>query len=125
MKSLHPPFAFALLALATIAPCLACSVHPVAAEREPPPRPSAVPHAAVWAGGVDGGAFILLESTALPARYAGTIYDDVRGEVIYRGALWMKGPRGARIDVADPKAFSAWDGETLYLRDGRTLDGFE
>ena len=49
----------------------------------------------------------------------GAIYDEHSGDVMYQGQL--KPANGAPISVADPDSYSGWDGETLYLSDGRQL----
>lgn len=98
-----------------------CKIKQVESEPEPPARPARVPDKAVWAGGVDGGSFILLESTPKADRYAARIYDDRSGEVIFDGVLSVDQGTAVPLDVKDPKVFGFWDGDTLYLRDGRSL----
>lgn len=100
---------------------LSCKIRQVETEPEPAPRPKGVPERAIWAGGVDGGSFIMLESTSSSDRYSGTIYDETTGEVIFRGTLRLDARTGEPINVNDPKILDSWDGDTLYLTDGRSL----
>jgi hypothetical protein len=99
-------------------PLLACQQ---GSELEPPPRPRGVPAEALWAGGVDGGDFIQLSPAKAAGIYSAKIYNDHSGELDFRGALRLSKPSAAPIDVNDPKTYSGWDGETLHLRDGRSL----
>lgn len=107
-----------LFAVVLCLPLLACQ-H--GSELEPPPRPRGVPAAAVWAGGVDGGDFIQLSPAKAAGTYFAKIYNDHSGELDFSGELRLSKPSAARIDVNDPKSYSGWDGETLHLRDGRSL----
>jgi hypothetical protein len=98
---------------------VACKTRAVATE--PPPRPSGVPQNAVWAGGAEGGSFLVLFPTTATKLYRGTIYDDRTGAVVFKGILGLDGGSAQPIDVKDPKAFRSWDGHTLHLEDGRLL----
>ena len=71
------------------------------AELEPPPRPAGVPAKAIWAGGVDGGDFILL-SPAANGTYSAKIYNDHSGDLEFNGKLRLKGASAPPIDVNDP-----------------------
>jgi hypothetical protein len=84
-------------------------------------RPASVPTKAIWAGGVDGGSFILLEPSKKANQYVAKIYDDSVGEVIFDGMLVVDQQNATPLDVRNPKTFSFWDGDTLYLTDGRSL----
>jgi hypothetical protein len=99
----------------------ACQCRVQSPEPEPPPRPSGVPAKAVWAGGIDGGDFILLSSPTADGSYPAKIYNDHSGDLEFDGKLRLKERSKAPIDVTDPKTYSGWDGESLFLRDGRTL----
>jgi hypothetical protein len=100
---------------------VACKTGARSTEIDAPPRPQGVPEQAVWAGGLDGGAFILLKPKSPAGRYAGKIYDDNTGEVIFSGTLRLDSKASVPINVTDRKTFDAWDGDTLYLTDGRSL----
>lgn len=86
-----------------------------------PPRPRGVPQEAVWAGGIDGGDFILLGPATPDGTYFAKIYNDHSGDLEFSGKLRLKAPGTAPIDVANPKTYSDWDGTSLSLRDGRIL----
>jgi hypothetical protein len=98
-----------------------CKVRRLDSEPEPPARPASVPANAVWAGGVDGGSFILLEPTKKANQYSARIYGDSAGDVMFDGVLQVDQQGTASLDVRNPKTFSFWDGDTLYLTDGRSL----
>jgi hypothetical protein len=88
-----------------------------------PPHPPGVPKAAMWIGGADGGAFVLVEKTqADPLEiYRGKIYYEKTGELWYQGKLRLE-PSGKAVPVlAAPQTFVGWDGEALHLTDGRSL----
>jgi hypothetical protein len=78
---------------------MACRTGARSAEVDAPPRPQGVPAKAVWAGGLDGGAFILLSPAAPAGRYAGKIYDDNTGEVIFSGTLRVDSKASIPINV--------------------------
>lgn len=107
-----------LLGLTTVS---SCKIKRVDTELEPPPRPKSVPDGAIWAGGVDGGSFIILKARSPAGEYSARIYDDTTGDVIFDGALTLVGDTSAPVDAADPKTFGFWDGSRLHLRDGRWL----
>jgi hypothetical protein len=116
----------ALLALAvamstSLSACQCEGAKHESTEPEAPPRPSGVPAKAVWAGGIDGGAFILLSPPTPNGIFPAKIYNDHSGDLEFSGKLRLKQPSPAPIDVNDPKTYSAWDGASLFLRDGRIL----
>lgn len=110
-----------VIAVAMAGALSGCQCEVRSAEPEPPPRPRGVPANAVWAGGVDGGDFILLNPAAPDGTYSAKIYNDHSGDVEFSGKLRLKEPSQAPIDLHDPKAYSGWDGESLLLSDGRIL----
>jgi hypothetical protein len=83
----------------------------------PPPRPAAVPPAAVWAGGVDGGSWV--RCTKIEAGvYDCTVYDDYRGAVLAAGLYRLVAPvAGAESALT----YSSFDGRTIYLTLGKKL----
>jgi hypothetical protein len=107
-----------LFAAALCLPLVACQQ---SSELESPPRPRGVPENALWAGGLDGGDFIVLSPAKAVGTYSAKIYDDHSGELEFSGDLRLSKPSTAPIDVNDPKSYSGWDGERLHLRDGRSL----
>jgi hypothetical protein len=91
----------------------ACKEAPVT----PPPRPARVPAAAVWAGGLDGGAWILCKPRQEPRDFDCTVFHE-SGDVWARGR-YRPSPADAAAKGLD---FSAFDGETLYLMNGGFLE---
>lgn len=84
-----------------------------------PERPSGVPLAAHWVGGVDGGAWILVGSHDIKNHFTVEIYND------YSGSVWAKGVY--RLDpgcVSDTvlvasevqRSITAWTGQSLLLQ---------
>jgi hypothetical protein len=49
------------------------------------------------------------------------IYNDHSGALKFSGKLRPKEPSQAPINVNDPKTYSGWDGDSLFLREGRLL----
>ena len=94
----------------------ACTVEPAE-----PERPAAVPAEAAWVGGADGGVFVELETGGSGDRFTGTIYYETTGEVWYRGAFRLDPAGSGAVPLDDPTQWNAWDGESLYLMDGRRL----
>jgi hypothetical protein len=85
----------------------------------PPARPRGVDAKAVWAGGADGGAWILCsKGAASTGRYRCTVWDDPTGEVIARGEFVMAGGRDDGRDLD----FNAFDGTNIHLVGGRWLE---
>jgi hypothetical protein len=93
----------------------------------PPKRPANVPKEAIWSGGKDGGVFICItKSKDAPDNiYNAEIYFDTNGEVWYKGRLLLEPSENQNIDSKDKNAYAGWDGDTLYLRDGRTLKALD
>ena len=85
-----------------------------------PPRPSTVPPSAIWAGGVDGGAWFECEVAASGQSNRCTIYND------YTGAVWMQGQFALRVEkrgaTKEELAYEAFDGIRIHLRGGKVLD---
>jgi hypothetical protein len=77
-----------------------------------------VPPDAVWAGGVDGGAWIRCEERT-STEYFCAVYNDITGDVWARGRFAIHGSGEARS--ARVLQYDGFDGELVYLRDGRTL----
>jgi hypothetical protein len=100
---------------------LACKTGEATSEPAAPPRPSGVPEHAIWAGGMDGGEFLLISPAKADGSYPAKIYNDHSGELEFNGLLRLDKPGGKPIDVKDPKVYSDWDGDVLSLRDGRVL----
>jgi hypothetical protein len=90
-------------------------------EPVPPSRPSGVPAKAVWAGGIDGGRFFLMGPARANGTYPLKVYNDYTGELEFGGVVRLDEPSSVPIIVNDSKTFNSWDGDTLLLRDGRSL----
>ena len=89
----------------------------------PQKRPANVPKEAIWCGGADGGAFIRVTKIKNDPEkiYAAEIYFDTTGEVWYRGKLILESSENPNFDFTNANVYSGWDGDILYLRDGRML----
>ncbi len=93
----------------------------------PPPRPAGVPAAAVWAGGVDGGAWIhCQQSPQGPDAFACTVYNEndptftTRGTYVLRRKVTTadSGAGGyAPVPVPSEMSYAAFDGISIHLQD--------
>jgi hypothetical protein len=99
----------------------ACDVVKIESSAEGPARPSGVPEKAIWAGGVDGGNFILMSPARPDGTYLLKVYHDYTGELEFEGAVRPDGASSTPIAVGDGSTFNSWDGTRLSLMDGRTL----
>jgi hypothetical protein len=95
-----------------------CEVH--IGTPETPSHPSSIPASATWVGGSDGGVFVLLSAVTPEAK--GTVYEvkvfEPSGNLAYEGKLKLNSKSESPIES---NLFDAWDGDTLYLKDGRSL----
>lgn len=94
-----------------------------------PARPASVPNDAMWIGGIDGGAWVLLRKQTNQADYVyyAEIYGDQAGDPWYIGRLEVIPHSNPDIPLDDPEAYGVWDGDNLLLNDGRlmrTIDNF-
>jgi hypothetical protein len=101
---------------------------PAANVSHEPPRPASLPASAFWLGGADGGVFISIAvaSKNTSNQYKAAIY-HATGELWYRGRLSLEASSAA-FDHDKPSSYTAWDGDTLYLKNGgrlRALDPIE
>lgn len=90
---------------------------------DPPLRPDGVPENAMWIGGIDGGAWVLLERRVgdPPRIYRAQVFGDQVGDKWYVGRLEI-GPNIAAVEsITDPEVFQIWDGDNLLLKDGRIM----
>jgi hypothetical protein len=78
-----------------------------------PPRPSSVPEEAVWAGGPDGGDWILCQEVPTRGSFRCEVFGEVTGRSVARGVFVL---------TTGPVAASFYDGVRIYLKDGRTLE---
>jgi hypothetical protein len=93
----------------------------------PPGRPDGVPSNAMWIGGVDGGAWVVVSKPAdqPPHVYYGEIYGDQAGDKWYVGRLALHPPNDPVLNMNDPETFGMWDGDNLLLNDGRVLKAMD
>jgi len=82
-------------------------------KQQAPSRPKGVPASAVWAGGVDGGAFFECAPSRQGEPNTCTVYNDRTGEVYMKGKFVLAGQsRGAK---ADELKYDSADGNRIYL----------
>jgi hypothetical protein len=86
-----------------------------------PPRPQSIPISALWIGGPDGGVYVLVKNNNDgPDIYDAEIYYS-EGSISYKGKLVINTADSPQFNYNDTNSYSAWDGDTLYLQDGRLL----
>ena len=102
-----------VLAVAISAVLWACQCEVQSTEPEAPPRPSGVHAKAIWAGGVDGGDFILLVPAKPDGTYTAKIYNDHSGDLEFSGKLRLKEPSQAPI--------AAWVGVSAIVSEPRHI----
>jgi hypothetical protein len=94
--------------------------------RSPEEMPANVPKDAVWVGGADGGVYVSVTKPVdtAPDIYRAHIFHE-NGESWYQGEIVLT-PQGSKpLILHDENQFSGWDGDTLYLSDGRYLKSKE
>ncbi|MCE5309247.1 MAG: hypothetical protein LLG20_16525 [Acidobacteriales bacterium] len=85
-----------------------------------PARPEGVPHSAVWAGGVDGGAFVDCSPSHDGGPNPCTVYHDGTGGVLSSGRFVVEGTKwGATADKL--QYYGAPDGMSIFLKNHLTL----
>ena len=105
---------------------LSLSILVIAACAGEPPRPSGLPSDAEWAGGPDGGAWILCgQTTKEPyAAFDCTTFNE-DGSVWARGHFIHARPAGGRYEAVGAPfpglAFEGYDGVSIYLQNGTML----
>lgn len=106
---LFMPFIFSLL--------LGCNENDVTEQS----KPQNVPQSALWVGGIDGGVYIDITKVKTDPSdiFDATVYYHF-GDIDYKGKLLLNSTNKA-FDYKDVSSYSAWDGDTLYLQDGRKL----
>ncbi|MCF6236042.1 MAG: hypothetical protein L3J70_06665 [Gammaproteobacteria bacterium] len=87
-----------------------------------PPKPANIPQNALWVGGPDGGMYVLVQKSNEDnsAIYNAEIYHS-SGSVSYKGKLVINSPDNPQFNYNDVNSYSLWDGDTLFLLDGRQL----
>lgn len=101
--------------LVTFAALLSCACRKV-----PPDRPAGVPPQAVWAGGLDGGSFILCGIDSKKDVNNCVVYNEDTGQVMDRGAFRLRTEnRAARTEELQYN-WADWNG-MIGLADGQVL----
>jgi len=87
-----------------------------------PDRPDNIPGNTLWIGGTDGGVFIRVNKMKedKPYVYDAEIYFGT-GDIDFKGKLTINTRDKPVFDYDKQDSYSGWDGDTLYLRDGRRL----
>ena len=83
-------------------------------------RPSGVPESAIWAGEVDGGAFIECALPTSSKTNACTVYNDSTGDVWMSGAFALRGSSSDNLNMA--LRFTSADGINIQLTGGFVLE---
>ncbi len=85
-------------------------------------RPDSIPNTALWVGGADGGIYLTIKKNKNDKSniYRGVIYYS-SGGIDYEGKLTINNIENSNFDYSNSESYSSWDGDTLYLRDGREL----
>jgi len=89
---------------------------------ELPPKPNNISKHSLWVGGLDGGVYVLIEKSnndSLNSYNAIIHYSE--GSLSYKGELIINTDKEPLFNYKDVSSYSAWDGDTLYLQDGRYL----
>jgi len=84
-------------------------------------RPDSIPKTALWVGGVDGGIYLEIkkDQNDKPNIYRGVIYHS-SGDIDFKGKLSINSKEPS-FEYNNSESYSSWDGDILYLRDGREL----
>lgn len=90
-------------------------------------RPISVPQEAFLVGGAEGGVYIAIKDIQEREKgiYYMEVYYDNSGELWYRGRATLQPKPDPELDLNDQQQFDGWDGENLYLRDGRYLKAID
>lgn len=116
---------YVLISLIFIVPTLLVSINGcenIIGEDKTRVRPNSVPANALWVGGIDGGVYIVITKSVgdKPHIYNAIIYHKI-GSIDYKGRLAINSIEAPVFDYKNSDSYSAWDGDTLYLRDARYL----
>ena len=89
-------------------------------------KPAAVPDNAIWTGSADGGVYVVITRTSGHDKqiYSGTIYFE-NGEQWYKGKMRLMPNVAEFDDIQNKDSYSGWDGEILYLSNGRMLNAMK
>ena len=107
-----------IVTLVLVAVAVSCSYRKV-----PRDRPTGFPTQAVWAGGLDGGSFILCEADSSRDVDKCTVYNEDTGQVMDQGSFRFKAEDRAARPEELKYAWADWGG-MIGLADGRTYSEF-
>lgn len=87
-----------------------------------PARPSNIPAASVWVGGLDGGVFVRITKADKLGKniYLGEIH-YISGDLSYKGPMKLSPAGPIDFDLTKKESFEGWDGDTLYLNKNYSL----
>ncbi|HEX4945043.1 MAG TPA: hypothetical protein VFZ34_00075 [Blastocatellia bacterium] len=93
-----------------------------------PERVNGIPQIAEWAGGSDGGAWIVCEvKDTTQHRFSCQVYDDKTGKLEVSGDYLMKEKSSVNTEyravstIPAKLKFQAFDGETIFLENNQFL----
>jgi methylase of polypeptide subunit release factors len=87
-----------------------------------PQKPESVPNTALWAGGIDGGNFIFVETYKDEDKlFFARIYNDFTGEIEYEGLVKYNGSKDLTNLLNNQSFYRGWDGDSLHLIDGEIM----
>ncbi len=88
-------------------------------------RPEGLPVEAAWVGGSDGGVYVLVtKSQNEEGIYLAKVYYE-NGELWYSGRMALIPKSKKAFNSIDEKVLTGWDGETLFLTQGRMLKAID
>jgi len=83
-----------------------------------------IPAGAFFVGGADGGVYVTIKKENNKNIYNAIIYSDGQKKIIlFKGKLQLNTSK--KIDYKNPKIYSAWDGDILYLTNGDYLKVYD
>jgi len=86
------------------------------------PRPAKVPAEAIFVGGSDGGIFLKsVRHEKYSTVYLCQVYNFLTGNIEVEGAFTVVEPGNSEVDLGNSDLFDSWDGDCIYLQDGRQL----
>lgn len=91
-----------------------------------PLKPASIPSESIWVGVLDGGVFIYLENIdpSNQNEYRGEVY-YVSGDLAFKGLLYLYPENSGGFDKNNPDSYQGWDGDTIYLSHGKSLQVLE
>lgn len=98
----------------------------------PPPRAKGIPSEAVWAGGADGGAWILCKQhDQQKDEYCCQVFNESTGEILANGqytlrkSIWHSDQQKATYHIVQPIPqeldYSGFDGNLIFLKNSLVM----